>query len=43
MTFCDWLLLNQSVKEELKGPGLRDITSKSDNPVYQALLNNFKQ
>jgi len=43
MTFCDWLLLNQSVKEELKGPSLRNITGNNYNLVYQALLSNFKQ
>ena len=46
IAYSDWINLNQAVKDELGGRGLRDLVSLGPgehDPVYTDLLKSFKQ
>ena len=46
IAYSDWINLNQAVKDEVGGRGLRDLVSLGPgehNPVYTDLLQSFKQ
>ena len=46
IAYSDWINLNQAVKDEVGGRGLRDLVSLGSgehNPVYYDLLQSFKQ